>query len=106
MAETPLADPQPNRLKPGEDGKHVTFCRLCEAQCGLVATVIAEVTPDVVAGSVCYPHGWGHNGSWSLANSQAGANINVLASSDPSDWEQVSGACHLHGIPVRVSRSR
>ncbi len=66
-------------------------------------TVTAEVTPDVVPGSVCYPHGWGHKGGWELANSQAGANINVLASSDPSDWEQVSGACHLDGIPVRLS---
>ena len=65
-------------------------------------TVTAEVTEDVVVGSVCYPHGWGHNGSWSLANSQAGVNINVLASSEPEDWEQVSGACHLDGIPVRV----
>jgi len=66
-------------------------------------TVTAEVTPDVVPGSVCYPHGWGHNGGWELANSQSGANINVLASSDPNDCEQVSGACHLDGIPVRLS---
>ena len=24
---------------PGESGRHITYCRLCEAQCGLVATV-------------------------------------------------------------------
>ena len=80
-----------------ETGQEVTV----SSKSGTV-TVTAEVTPDVVAGSVCYPHGWGHNGSWNLANSQAGANINVLASSEPEDWEQVSGACHLDGIPVRV----
>ena len=83
-----------------ETGQEVTV----SSKSGTVQ-VIAEVTPDVVVGSVCYPHGWGHNGSWNLANSQAGANINILASSDPSDWEQVSGACHLDGIPVRVFRS-
>ena len=27
------------RPAPGEDGEHVTFCRICTAVCGLVATV-------------------------------------------------------------------
>lgn len=35
---------------PGADGAHVTYCRLCEAQCGLVAEVadgrIVKVRPD------------------------------------------------------------
>ena len=38
------------RLEPGADGDHVTFCRICTAVCGLVATVrdgrIVTVRPD------------------------------------------------------------
>ena len=34
----------------GEDGSHPTYCRLCEAQCGLIAEVrdgvITRVGPD------------------------------------------------------------
>jgi formate dehydrogenase len=63
----------------------------------------AEVTDEVVQGSVCYPHGWGHNGGWRRANDIVGVNINLLASDDPADWEQVSGVCLLDGIPVTVA---
>ena len=62
----------------------------------------AEVTDDVMPGSVCYPHGWGHRGGWRHANDLAGANVNLLASDDPRDWEQVSGICLLDGIPVSI----
>lgn len=35
---------------PGEDGDHVTYCRICEALCGMVATVkdgrIVKIRPD------------------------------------------------------------
>lgn len=38
------------RLQPGENGDHVTFCRICTAVCGLVATVedgrVVKVRPD------------------------------------------------------------
>ena len=38
------------RLQPGEDGRHHTYCRLCEAQCGLIAEVqsgvITRIGPD------------------------------------------------------------
>jgi formate dehydrogenase len=74
--------------------------RVSSAANALIA--IAEVTSDVVAGSACYPHGWGHDGGWQIANGLGGANINLLASDDPQDWEQVSGICLLDGIPVRV----
>ena len=37
-------------LAPGEDGLHATYCRLCEAQCGLQAEVedgrIVAIHPD------------------------------------------------------------
>ncbi|CAN7538493.1 molybdopterin-dependent oxidoreductase [Phenylobacterium sp. LjRoot219] len=64
--------------------------------------MVAEVTDEVVRGSACYPHGWGHRGGWRRANGIGGANVNLLASDDPADWEQVSGVCLLDGIPVRV----
>ena len=35
---------------PGEDGEHITYCRICEALCGMVATVkdgrITKIRPD------------------------------------------------------------
>ncbi len=62
-----------------------------------------EVTDAVVAGSVCYPHGFGHAGGWQRANALPGDNVNRLASSDAADWEPVSGNCHLDGIPVSVT---
>ncbi|MEQ9661078.1 MAG: molybdopterin-dependent oxidoreductase [Parasphingopyxis sp.] len=46
-------------VRPGEDGKHVTFCRICEAFCGLVANVengrITSIEPDRDN-----PHSQGH----------------------------------------------
>ena len=64
--------------------------------------VPAELTGDIIPGSVCYPHGWGHAGGWQRANTLGGANVNLLASDDPADWEQVSGMCMLDGIPVHI----
>lgn len=81
-----------------EDGAPV---RVTSAANALI--VMAEVTDDVMPGSVCYPHGWGHRGgNWQRANAIGGANINLLASDDPADWEQVSGMCLLDGIPVAL----
>ena len=65
--------------------------------------VKVEITPNVIPGSVNYPHGFGHDGGWQKANKMAAANINLLASSEPDDFEQVSGNCRLDGIPVEVS---
>ncbi|MBR2171108.1 molybdopterin-dependent oxidoreductase [Sphingopyxis sp.] len=54
MSESPAT-----RLRPGEDGVHFTFCRLCEAHCGLAAKVeggrITDVQPDKEN-----PHSQGH----------------------------------------------
>ena len=37
-------------IQPGDDGLHHTYCRLCEAQCGLLATVeggeLTRIDPD------------------------------------------------------------
>jgi anaerobic selenocysteine-containing dehydrogenase len=64
--------------------------------------VLLEVTDEVVPGSVCYPHGFGHRGGWQRANAVPGVNINAIASSRPEDWEQVSGNVHVDGFPVSV----
>jgi len=66
-------------------------------------SVVVEISESVVEGSVCYPHGFGHDGGWSCANDLTGANVNLIASSDPQDWEQVSGSCFLDGIPVDIN---
>ena len=42
------------------------------------------------------------DGGWRLANAAGGANVNLLASSDPDDLERLAGMAHLNGIPVRV----
>ncbi|MEM6707802.1 MAG: hypothetical protein AAF648_03370 [Pseudomonadota bacterium] len=38
------------QLAPGEDGQHIAYCRLCEAQCGILAEVedgvITRILPD------------------------------------------------------------
>ena len=65
--------------------------------------VEVEVSDSVVAGSVNYPHGWGHKGGWRVANSLPGRNVNELASPDPADWEQISGMCLIDGVPVEVT---
>jgi anaerobic selenocysteine-containing dehydrogenase len=65
--------------------------------------VRARITDEVMPGVVALPHGWGHNGGWSLANAAGGANVNVLASSAPEDLEPLAGMAFLNGIPVRVT---
>jgi anaerobic selenocysteine-containing dehydrogenase len=65
--------------------------------------VPVKVTDEMVPGAVALPHGWGHNGGWRVANEHAGANVNLLASSDPEDLEKLAGMAHLNGIPVRVA---
>ena len=55
----------------------------------------------MTAGTVALPHGWGHRGGWQLANSHAGANVNLLAGARPENLERPAGMAHLNGIPVR-----
>jgi len=64
----------------------------------------ARLTREVVRGSVCYPHGWGHNGraNWSRANRTEGININDLLSSDAEDTDALTGSPLLDGFPVYV----
>jgi anaerobic selenocysteine-containing dehydrogenase len=69
-------------------------------------TVPVTTTTDLMSGVVAIPHGWGHKGTgtWKVANSAGGANVNRLTSSDPADVESMSGMAWLTGVPVRVER--
>jgi len=67
--------------------------------------VVARLTDEVRPGTVAVPHGWGHAGGWETANAAGGANINVLASSDPEDLEPLAGMAHLNGIPIKIERA-
>jgi formate dehydrogenase len=62
--------------------------------------VTACLSADVMPGSICYPHGWGHGGGWRRANEKAAVNVNILA--DPLAAETISGSAFLDGIPVTV----
>ena len=66
--------------------------------------VRALVSDTVIPGSVCYPHGWGHNGGWLNANRQEGANINRLLGDGFDVMEPASGVTFIDGIPVEVTR--
>jgi formate dehydrogenase len=95
---TLLIHPDDARTRDISDGQMVEIC----SRVGRVE-VEAELSTDVVAGSVSYPHGWGHRGGWSRANGLSGNNINLVASSRPEDWEQASGMVHVDGVPVTVT---
>jgi formate dehydrogenase len=76
-------------------------CRITSAH-GSIEIEVA-VTDEVKQGTVAVPHGWGHRrGGWRLANEAGGANVNLLASSDPADLESLAGMAFLNGIRIRV----
>ena len=62
----------------------------------------ARITDDMKEGTVAIPHGWGHHGGWTLANSAGGANSNDLASAREEDIEKLAGMSILNGIPIRI----
>jgi anaerobic selenocysteine-containing dehydrogenase len=88
------ADAERAGLEDGERARVVS-------EAGAVETAV-KVTDEMTEGTVALPHGWGHRGGWRLANSQPGANVNLLAPSHPDSLERLAGMAHLNGIPVRV----
>jgi anaerobic selenocysteine-containing dehydrogenase len=80
-----------------EDGRQ---CRISSRHGAI--ELPAQVTDEVMPGTVAVPHGWGHRGGWRTANQAGGANVNLLTSSDPADLETVSGMSHLNGVPIRI----
>lgn len=75
-------------------------CRISSAD-GTIE-IQATLTDEVMRGTVAVPHGWGHRGGWEAANRAGGANVNVLASSDPGELEPLAGMAFLNGIAVRI----
>ena len=80
-----------------EDGDD---CRISSAHGSI--ELPARVSDEVKRGTIAVPHGWGHRGGWRLAASAGGANVNLLASSDPDDLERLAGMAFLNGIPIRL----
>jgi formate dehydrogenase len=80
-----------------EDG---ASCRITSPHGAIELT--ARLTDEVGRGTVAVPHGWGHRGGWRTAVAAGGANVNLLASSEPSDLERLAGMAFLNGIPVRL----
>ena len=95
---TLLIHPEDARARQIKDGINVKI----ESAHGEIQAV-AELSEDVIKGSVNYPHGFGHAAGWRKANDIRAGNVNLLASSEPEDWEPISGVCLLDGIPVEVS---
>ncbi len=85
-----------------EDGER---CRISSAHGSI--ELPARLTDEVKRGTIAVPHGWGHRGgSWRTANATDGANVNLLASSDPDELERLAGMAFLNGIPIRLEPVR
>jgi anaerobic selenocysteine-containing dehydrogenase len=64
----------------------------------------AEVTPDLMAGVVSLPHGYGHaapDTRLSVANARPGVNINALT--DDQIYDEASGCAVFFGVPVAIA---
>lgn len=65
----------------------------------------AEVTEDIIRGTICIPHGWGHGGkdtSQKVANSMGGANVNELM--DHKRLDPLSYNMAFSGQPVAIRK--
>ncbi|MGB7404228.1 MAG: molybdopterin oxidoreductase family protein [Pacificimonas sp.] len=69
-------------------------------------TLAAEITDDIMPGTISIPHGWGHDRKGvdlSVATAHAGVSINDLT--DPRRMDPVTGNAAFNGTPVTVRRS-
>lgn len=67
-------------------------------------SVTITISDEMMPGTVCYPHGWGHGGGWERANAAPGHNVNALLGLD-ADWiEPVSGTTIMEGFAVTLQR--
>lgn len=64
--------------------------------------VLAQLTDEMMPGTVALPHAWGHRGGWKHAVAAGGAGYNELTSNASADLDRVSGNAVLNGIRVRV----
>ena len=63
----------------------------------------AEVTEDIMPGTVSIPHGWGHDlpgVELQTARRNAGINVNIVT--DEQVIDELSGTVVANGIPVRI----
>lgn len=83
---------------------HHTTVRLVSRAGAIELPVL--LTEDIKRGVVAVPHGWGHRSraGCRTAKHEGGANVNLLASTEPADLEQLAGMSHLSGIPIRGER--
>lgn len=97
-----MVDVQSARLKPGEDGTHITFCRICEAFCGLTAEVeagkIIRIGPDRQN-----PHSHGHicikgTAMLDVVNDEDRVLHPLRRIGDPGVFERVSWEQAIEGI--------
>jgi len=63
----------------------------------------AEVSPDIMRGTICYPHGWGHGAGWDRANRTAGGNMNILLGVGPEWTERSTGMTLIDCLDVELS---
>ena len=63
-----------------------------------------EISPDIMAGVVSLPHGYGHHRTGTkiaIANSHAGISCNDVT--DAQYIDQLSGNAAVNGLPVSIS---
>ena len=68
--------------------------------------VPAEVTDDMMPGTISIPHGWGHHQddtALDVAASQPGVSVNVLT--DDRFYDKLTGNASLNGVPVSISKA-
>lgn len=80
------------------DGGRVRF----RSRSGTIAVTV-RVTDEMTPGTVAYPHGWGHEGGWRLANASDAESSNRLADTAPEALERCAGMSVLNGIPVSIA---
>ena len=66
-------------------------------------TAQAQVTDEVMPGTVGLPPHFGHEGGWRTANAAGGGRYNDLVPSEPQHLDLVSGNAWFNGIGVEVT---
>jgi len=102
---------RPDLLVNHEDGERLGLADGGNARLfndyGELAVTVA-FTDEVGVGTVCYQHGFGHDGGWQRANAAPGKNMNVLLAlgAGPDAIEFVSGTTLMDGIQVQLEPLR